>query len=63
MSTAASQAARARAQRRNSVKAHRGISYRERADKSRNYQVSWKGRYVPDGGLPTLKEALAFQAT
>jgi len=43
------------------VRGHRGISYRERVDKTRNYQVFWKGGWLPEGGLPTLKDALAYE--
>ena len=39
---------------------HRGISYRKRADGSRQYAIYWKGTYIPaEGGE---REALAKQA-
>jgi integrase len=56
-----SQAAAKRAQRRNSVAGHRGVFFRERADRSRRYQVHFRGRFLPEGGLATLKDAIAFQ--
>lgn len=49
--------------RRNPIRGHRGISYRERVDKTRSYQVFWKGGYLPEGGLPTLKDAIAYQGS
>jgi hypothetical protein len=61
MSDSGSQAAAVRAQRRISVKAHRGISYRERADKTCNYYVSFRGQYHPAG--TTLQQALELQAS
>src|SRR3954470_928726 len=42
---------------------HRGVSYRVRADGSRSYSVYWRGRYVPDGGLAKLEDAIDHQAS